>query len=277
MSLKDLIVNPKPEPPEVVKHVASSYLKNGEEYNIFPQRAVVNEEVYYFVTYFDKKNDENLLGILLIHESGRLPLHKDCLEIYERISAVETGLTNVLFQGASWSKRPMGIWKRLQSLVQSFAEIVSQSDDEELKKGYEVFCSIPRVMFETQEELKEVVELAKKYYREITIDYLITEEFYKKVDDNYLRMMENMKKQFEVQIETRAERTAFMKKLKKEIPLFSLPKWYCYLRLLKLHRWLNADGRTMVEYKEFKSDISREKASEPKRKKQIESIRNPRD
>jgi hypothetical protein len=275
VNLEKMRVNPNPEPPEIIKNVARSYLKDGEKYNIYPQRVIFNGATYYYVTY--SYTEDELTGILIVNENGTLPLNKDCLEIYLFVSGVETGLANVLAYGSDWSKRPMRLWKKLQSFLAPFAKIVNASNDEAFKKGYEVFCSIPRVMFETQEELKAVVELAKKYYRELTTDYVVTKEFYERVDKNHLRMMENMKKQFEVQIETEAERTAFMKKLKKEIPLFALRKWYCYLRLFKLHRWLNADPATMAEYKEFKSDISREKASEAERKKQIESIRNPRD
>jgi hypothetical protein len=275
VNLEKMRVNPNPEPPEIIKNVARSYLKDGEEYNIYPQRVILNGDTYYFVTYF--YTEKEITGILIVNENGTLPLHKDCLEIYQYVTGVETGLKNVLAYGSSWSQRPMTLWKRLRSHLKPFAKMVNASDDEAFKKGYEVFCSIPRVMFETQDQLKAAVEQAKKYYRELTTDYVVTKEFYERVDKNYLYMMEIKKKQFEVQIETETERTQFMEKLKEVIPLFALRKWYLYLRLKKFHHWLNADPATMAEYKEFKSDISRKKASEPERKKLIEIIRNPRD
>lgn len=171
----------------------------------------------------------------------------------------------------------MGIWKKLQSLLDSFADTVNASNDPSFKKGYEIFCSIPQTMFETQEELKQVVENAKKQFTELTTDYLVTKDIYEKVRKNFERMMDIQKIQFEVQIETEEERTKFMKQLKASISFLDLSKQVSYMRLNKLHKWLNADKATMAEYEDFKNDVYRDKANKEKQKKQIESIRNPRD
>jgi hypothetical protein len=275
LNLEELKGRPNPEPPELIKTVAKGYLKDGEQFNIFPQKAVINDEAFYFATYSYSK--ENITGFLIVKEDGTLPLHKDCIDVYLYLSGVETGLTNVLAYGSDWSKRPMGVWKKLQSLLDSFADTVHASNDPAFQKGYDVFCSIPNTMFETQDQLKEVVENAKKYYTELTTDYVVTKEFHDKVDENYRLMMENMKKQFEVQIETEEERTKFMKQLKASISFLDLSKQFSYMRLNKLHKWLNADKATMDEYEDFKNDIYREKANAQGRKKQIEMIRNPRD
>ena len=275
MNLDELTGKPNPEPPELIKSVAEAYLKDGEQFNIFPQKAVLNEEAYYFVTY--GYSEEELTGFLVVKEDGSLPLHKDCINVYRYLSGVETGLENVLAYGFRWSKRPMGVWKKLQSLLDSFSDTVNASNDPSFKKGYEVFCSIPQTMFETQDELKEIVEKAKIYYTEMTTDYIVTKEFYEKVRKNFRHMMDIQKTQFEVQIETEEERTQFMKQLKNSISFLDLWKKLSYMRLNKLHKWLNADQATLVEYESFKKDVYREKASELGRKKQIESIRNPRD
>jgi hypothetical protein len=278
MNLEELKGRPNPEPPELIKNVAKEHLKDGEKFNIYPQKAFLNGKTYFYATYCNVGDTkEELTGILVIREDGSLPLHKECLDVYYYLSGVETGLTNVLAQGSDWSKRPMGVWKKLQSLLDSFADTVHASNDPAFQKGYDVFCSIPNTMFETQDQLKEVVENAKKYYTELTTDYVVTKEFHDKVDENYRLMMENMKKQFEVQIETEEERTKFMKQLKASISFLDLSKKFSYMRLNKLHKWLNADQATMMEYEKFKADVSREKSSESKRKEQIESIRNPRD
>jgi hypothetical protein len=278
MNLEELKGRPNPEPPELIKNVAKEHLQKGEKFNIYPQKAFLNENTYFYATYCNAEDTkEELTGILVIREDGSLPLHKECLDVYYYLSGVETGLTNVLAQGSEWSKRPTGVWKKLQSLLDSFADTVHASNDPSFKQGYEVFCSIPKTMFETQDQMKEVVENAKKYYTELTTDYVVTKEFHDKVDENYRLMMENMKKQFEVQIETEEERTNFMKQLKASISFLDLSKKFSYMRLNKLHKWLNADKATMAEYEAFKNDIYREKANEQERKKQIEMIRNPRD
>jgi hypothetical protein len=278
MNLEELKGRPNPEPPELIKNVAKEHLKDGEKFNIYPQKAFLNGKTYFYATYCNVGDTkEELTGILVIREDGSLPLHKECLDVYYYLSGVETGLTNVLAQGSDWSKRPMGVWKKLQSLLDSFADTVHASNDPAFQKGYDVFCSIPNTMFETQDQLKEVVENAKKYYTELTTDYVVTKEFHDKVDENYRLMMENMKKQFEVQIETEEERTKFMKQLKASISFLDLSKQFSYMRLNKLHKWLNADKATMDEYEDFKNDIYREKANAQGRKKQIEMIRNPRD
>ncbi|MBA4548540.1 hypothetical protein H1R82_04125 [Thermoactinomyces intermedius] len=278
MNLEELKGRPNPEPPELIKNVAKEHLKDGEKFNIYPQKAFLNGKTYFYATYCNVGDTkEELTGILVIREDGSLPLHKECLDVYYYLSGVETGLTNVLAQGSDWSKRPMGVWKKLQSLLDSFADTVHASNDPAFQKGYDVFCSIPNTMFETQDQLKEVVENAKKYYTELTTDYVVTKEFHDKVDENYRLMMENMKKQFEVQIETEEERTKFMKQLKASISFLDLSKQVSYMRLNKLHKWLNADKATMDEYEDFKNDIYREKANAQGRKKQIEMIRNPRD
>lgn len=273
MNLEELKINPNPEPSELIKKIARSYLKKGEKINIFPQKVVYNNEKYYYVTFYYKSLEEDAAGILIVKEDGTVPLHKDVIIIRDYISDVDMGLENVFTYGQDWLQRPMKVWKKLQSVLEAFAKLVHASNDEELKKGYKIFCSIPQVMFETQNQLKEIIEKAKGYYSEITINYEITQETHEKVNKNYLHMMEIMKKQFEVQIETEKERKQFLQKLKKVIPL---QKWVLYLRLLKFHRWLNADSATMAEYKEFKSDVSREKANEPLRRELIEKIRNPR-
>jgi hypothetical protein len=278
MNLEELKGRPNPEPPELIKNVAKEHLKDGEKFNIYPQKAFLNGKTYFYATYCNVGDTkEELTGILVIREDGSLPLHKECLDVYYYLSGVETGLTNVLAQGSDWSKRPMGVWKKLQSLLDSFADTVHASNDPAFQKGYDVFCSIPNTMFETQDQLKEVVENAKKYYTELTTDYVVTKEFHDKVDENYRLMMENMKKQFEVQIETEEERTKFMKQLKASISFLDLSKQVSYMRLNKLHKWLNADKATMAEYEDFKNDVYRDKANKEKQKKQIESIRNPRD
>jgi hypothetical protein len=278
MNLEELKGRPNPEPPELIKNVAKEHLKDGEKFNIYPQKAFLNGKTYFYATYCNVGDTkEELTGILVIREDGSLPLHKECLDVYYYLSGVETGLTNVLAQGSDWSKRPMGVWKKLQSLLDSFADTVHASNDPSFKQGYEVFCSIPQTMFETQDQLKEVVENAKKYYSEITIDYVITEQTHEKIKNNFRRMMDIKKKQFEVQIETEEERTNFMKQLKESISFLDLSKKFSYMRLHKLHKWLNADQATMAEYEDFKNDIYRSKANEPLRQQLIEIIRNPRD
>ncbi|MGA8941758.1 MAG: hypothetical protein WB502_03455 [Thermoactinomyces sp.] len=274
MNLEELRVNPNPEPPELIKKVARSYVKKGETYNVFPHKIICNNEKYYYVSFYPR--EDHLTGILIIHENGNIPIHKNVIEILDYVATVDAELENIFIYGLEWSQRPMEIWKKGQSLLESFAELVHASDDKDLKKGYELFCSIPQVIFETQDQLKEIVEKAKDLYRELTTDYLMTKDYFKKVDKNHLQMMETMKKQFEVQIETKKERKQFLKKLRKAIPLSDLQKWFLYLRLYKFHRWLNADSATLAEYKKFKADVSREKATEQTRKKLIEKIRNPR-
>jgi hypothetical protein len=275
LNLEELKGRPNPEPPELIKNVAKNYLKDGEKFNIFPQKIIFKEESYYNVTYFYREGE--LTGLLIVKEDGSVPLHSDCLEIYHYVTGVESGLENVLAYGSDWSKRPMGVWKKLQSLLDSFADTVHASNDPSFKKRYEVFCSIPKTMFETQDQLKEVVENAKKYFTEMTTDYVVTKEFYEKVESNFRQMMDIKKKQFEVQIETEEERTKFMKQLKASISFLDLSKQVSYMRLNKLHKWLNADKATMAEYEDFKNDVYRDKANKEKQKKQIESIRNPRD
>lgn len=274
MNLDELKGRPNPEPPELIKSVAKSYLKDGEQFNIFPQKIILNGEAFFNITY--GYTDEKVTGILIVKEDGTLPLHKDCLDIYHYVTGVESGLENVLGYGSEWSKRPMGVWKKLQSLLDSFADIINASKDPDFKKGYEVFCSIPQTMFETQDQLKEVVETAKKYYTELTTDYVITRDFYERVEANFRRMMDIKKTQFEVQIETEEERTRFMKQLKESISFFDLSKKFTYMRLNKLHKWLNADQATMAEYEDFKKDVYRDKSNKAKQEKQIENIRNPR-
>ncbi|KFZ41062.1 MULTISPECIES: hypothetical protein [Thermoactinomyces] len=275
MNLDELRGNPLPEPPEHIKNMAENYLRDGEVYNIYPQRAVVNGSTFYNITYGYSEKKVN--GILIVKEDGTLPLHKDCVEVYHYITDVESGLKHVFTYGSKWSERPMGIWKKLQSLLDSFADTVNASNDPSFKKGYEIFCSIPQTMFETQEELKQVVENAKKQFTELTTDYLVTKDIYEKVRKNFERMMDIQKIQFEVQIETEEERTKFMKQLKASISFLDLSKQVSYMRLNKLHKWLNADKATMAEYEDFKNDVYRDKANKEKQKKQIESIRNPRD
>jgi hypothetical protein len=277
LNLEELKVNPNPEPPELIKKVGNSYAKEGEKINVFPQRVLYKNEKYYYVSYYYKSLNEDAAGILIVKEDGTVPPHKDAIVIRDYISDVDKGLENVFTYGLEWSNRPMGVWKKLQSLLDSFADTVHASNDPSFKQGYEVFCSIPQTMFETQDQLKEVVENAKKYYSEITIDYVITEQTHEKIKNNFRRMMDIKKKQFEVQIETEEERTNFMKQLKESISFLDLSKKFSYMRLHKLHKWLNADQATMAEYEDFKNDIYRSKANEPLRQQLIEIIRNPRD
>ncbi|MBA4600923.1 hypothetical protein [Thermoactinomyces mirandus] len=274
MNLEELKINPNPEPPELIKKIARSFVKKGETYNVFPHKIICNYEKYYYVSFYPK--EDKLTGILIIHENGNIPHKKNIIEVLDYVATVDAEMENIFIYGSKWSQRPMEIWKKGQSLLKSFSELVHASDDEDLKKGYEVFCSIPQIMFETQDQLKEIVEKAKDLYRELTTDYLMTKEYFEKVDKTHLHMMESMKKQFEVQIETEKERKQFLKRLRKTISLSDIRKWFLYLRLLKFHRWLNADSATKAEYQNFKADVSREKATEQTRKKLIAMIRNPR-
>lgn len=274
MNLEELRVNPNPEPPELIKKIAHSYVKKGETFNVFPHKIICNKEKYYYVSFYPK--EDKLTGILIIHENGNIPPHKNIIEVLDYVATIDAELENIFIYGSEWSQRPMEIWKKGHTLLKSFAEIVHASDDEDLQKGYAVFCSIPQVMFETQGQLKEIVEKAKEHYRELTTDYLMTKEYFEKVDSNHLHMMDIMKQQFEVQIETEKDRKQFIKKLKKVLPLSDFQKWITYLRLLKFHRWLNADSATMAEYQKFKADVSREKATEQTRNELIAMMRNPR-
>ena len=276
MNLDQLKGRPNPEPPELIKNVGNSYSKEGEKMNVFPQRVLYNSEKYYYVTYYYKSLEEKAAGILIVKEDGSVPLHKDVIVILNYITTIEAAIQNVFTYGVEWSERPMKIWKKLQSILESFSEIVNASKDRSFKKNFETFNSIPQVMFDTQADLKKVIEKMKDCYRELSTDYLVTKELYEKFDQTHLHMMKIMKKQFEVQIETEKERTQFMKKLKKEIPLTDAHNWFLYLQLLKWHKWLNADTATMAEYEKFKADVSREKATEQTRKELIDSIRNPR-
>lgn len=277
MNLEELRVNPNPETPELIKKVGQSYAKQGEKINVFPQRILYNNEKYFYITFYYKSLEEKAAGILIVKEDGSVPLHKDVIVILDYITTIEAAIQNVFTYGLEWSERPMNIWGKLQSILESLSELVNASEDESFKKNFEVFISIPQVIFDTQANLKKVVEKMKECYRELSTDYIVTKELYEKFDQTHLHMMKIMKKQFEVQIETEKERTQFMKKLKKEIPLTDARKWFFYLRLLKWHKWLNADKATMAEYEKFNADISREKATEQTRKELIDSIRNPRD
>lgn len=275
MNLEELRVNPNPEPPKEIKKIAHSFLKEGETFNIFPQKIVWRDEKYYYVTFYPKVNQ--LTGILIINENGSIPSHRDAIEVRDCLSHVEARLENIFTHGLEWSDRPMKIWENLQSLLKSFAPVVNSSDNRDFQKGYEIFCSIPQVMFKTQDQLKKVVERAKEHYHQITIDYEITKDIYDKINTNYEHMLEIMKQQFKVQIETEKERTQFMKQLKETIPFIDLRKKLLYMRLKKLHKWLNADHETMAEYEDFKAGYSRKKRNEQERKELIEMLRNPRD
>ena len=275
MNLDELKGRPNPESPVHILNVAKNYGRDEEQINIFPQKIIFNGEAYYYVTFYKKVGDAT--GILIVKENGTVPLHNDAIVVRDYISGVEMGLENVFTYGLNWSSRPMGVWKKLQSLLDSFSDTVNASNDPSFKKEYDVFCSIPQTMFETQDQLKEVVEKAKKYFTEMTTDYVVTKEFYEKVNNNFRHMMDIKKKQFEVQIETEEERTRFMKQLKESISFMDLRKKLLYMRLKKLHKWLNADKATMAEYEDFKKDVYRDKANEPLRQQLIEIIRNPRD
>lgn len=281
MNLKELMTNPLPTPPEQVTKMAKKYCQPGEKYKIYNEHAEIDGKVYYEVVYFtgkpSGKDPSNINGFLFVREDGSLPLFKECIEPYKLIAGEDSSIKAILIDiGPYWIQKPQFVWHQLKRLLEKVYPVVERSKNTELEKAYHGFYEIPTVMLSTHEEIKEVVENGKKLFSELTTDYLITRDFYDRVDHEYKRLMNSVAEQLRVQIETAEVRKQFLKLFQKQIPIWDIINQLRYLRLYKYHRKLKVDQGTYADYQDIRQDVTREKAGRATREKQIQSIRNPR-
>ncbi len=281
MNLKKLMTNPLPALPDKVKQMAEKYCYSGEKYRIYPEHAKIDEKVYYLVVYWNEKSSMNdpasVTGLLIIQEDGSLALFRNCFEVYKLITGIDTNFKAILIHiGPNWMQKPQFVWHRLKHLLKKVYPVVERSKNTELEKAYQGFYEIPTVMLSTHEQIKEVVENGKKLFSELTTDYLITRDFYDRVDQEYVRLMNLVSEQLRVQIETVEVRKQFLKLFQKQIPIWDIINQIRYLRLFQYHRKLIVDKGTYADYQDIHQDVTRDEANRPLREKQIQSIRNPR-
>ncbi|MGA8941472.1 MAG: hypothetical protein WB502_01945 [Thermoactinomyces sp.] len=286
MNLKELMTNPLPTPPEQVTKMAKKYCQPGEKVKITNEHAEIDGKVYYQVVYLKEKVDLNkpanilpsdINGFLFVQEDGRLLKYEECIEPFKLINGEDSHMRAILFDiGPYWIQKPQFVWHQLKRLLEKVYPVVERSKNTELEKAYHGFYEIPTVMLSTHEEIKEVVENGKKLFSELTTDYLITRDFYDRVDHEYKRLMNSVAEQLRVQIETAEVRKQFLKLFQKQIPIWDIINQLRYLRLYKYHRKLKVDQGTYADYQDIRQDVTREKAGRATREKQIQSIRNPR-
>ncbi len=286
MNLKELMTNPLPDPPDIVKEMAKKYCQPGEKVKITNEHAEIDGKVYYSVVFLKEKVDLNkpanirpsdINGFLFVREDGSLPLHEECIEPFRLIAGEDSHIQAILFKiGPDWIQKPQFVWHRLKHLLKKVYPVVERSKNTELEKAYQGFYEIPTVMLSTHEQIKEVVENGKRLFSELTTDYLITRDFYDRVDHEYKRLMNSVAEQLRVQIETAEVCKQFLKLFQKQIPIWDIINQLRYLRLYKYHRKLKVDQGTYEDYQDICQDVTREKAGRATREKQIQSIRNPR-
>ncbi|MBA4601287.1 hypothetical protein H2C83_02880 [Thermoactinomyces sp. AMNI-1] len=277
MNLKKLMTNPLPDPLAQVKEMAKKYCYSGEKYKIYNEHAEIDRENYYMVVYWKEPIKESLTGLLIVREDGELLPFEECFEVYKLLTGVDTHLKTILIHiGPYWIQKPQFVWHRLKRLLEKVYPAVERSKNTELERAYQGFLEIPSVMLSTHEEMKEVVERGKKLFSELTTDYLITRDFYDRVDHEHTLLMNLVAKQLRVQIETDQVRREFLNLFQRQIPLWDIINQLRYLRLFQYHRKLKVDKRTYEGYQDIRQDVKRYEANRPLREKQIQSIRNPR-
>ena len=272
--------NPFPSVPEAVRKAAEMYKNIGEGENIRPNRAWVLGKLYYCATFFHGEFNPNKTseGYLIIREDGSVPPFSEAERPLRMINSTDAMFREILLQGPHYANRPTDNWEELERLLNRIHTLLNKPLPPDIQAAFDVFRSIPRKALERQQEIREIVLAVEKMYEELTTNYLITEEFYHRLDKYMDRYIECLFIQHDVQVSTYHERETFLRYLSSRVSITRFPLWWCYRRLKKHHRAMTITNKEDLEaHEDVRSDMRREKNTEKVFEWVFSITRNPRD
>ena len=272
--------NPFPSVPEAVKKAAAMYKKPGESEDVGASRAWVSGQLYYYATYGQGKFDPNKIseGYLVIREDGSVPPFSEAKRPLRMINSTDGMFREILLQGTHYANRPTDNWEELGRLLNRIHTLLNEPLPPDIQAAFDVFRSIPRKALERQQEIREIVLAVEKMYEELTTNYLITEEFYHRLDKYMDRYIECLFIQHDVQVSTYHERETVLGYLSSQVSITNFPLWWRYRRLKKHHRAMTITNKEDLEaHEDVRNDLRREKNTEKHFEWVFARTRNPRD
>ena len=272
--------NPFPSTPEAVRKAATSHKKRGENENIVPERAIISGIKYYCTIFYrgEFDTDGHAEGYLIIREDGSVPSFSEAKRPLRMINSTDGMFREILLQGPHYANRPTDNWEELERLLNRIHTLLNKPLPPDIQAAFDVFRSIPRKALERQQEIREIVLAVEKMYEELTTNYLITEEFYHRLDKYMDRYIECLFIQHDVQVSTYHERETFLRYLSSRVSITRFPLWWCYRRLKKHHRAMTITNKEDLEaHEDVRNDLRREKNTEKHFEWVFARTRNPRD
>ncbi|MBS7531747.1 hypothetical protein IC619_014830 [Hazenella sp. IB182353] len=272
--LKIELVNPYPEESEFIRSIVSKFVRDNESFYADPVRGYIDGEYYFLASFFVGNMDErnNNRGFLAVREDGYIPNKKKAEEVLKLLGFQDSCLKGLcLTIGKDRYESSMDMWHDIESILKNMKLNV----DHTLAEDYQMYLSLPRVMFETQNEIYKLVERGTEILKEQSTHFTITPEMGNELEYLFNTMMSQIGKQFEIWHDTQESRKRFIKQMRKRISIFNVPKRYELRKLAKYNKAILVEGETKKMHDEVMADITRQKASAEGQKKQLESLRNP--
>jgi len=272
--------NPLPSIPEEVSKAAAMYKKEGETENVGSFRAMVSGTIYYYSTFVQGKLDDNKrpTGYLVIREDGSIPPFSEAKKPLRMINSTDGILREILLKGPALANRPTDNWEGLESILKRIITMLNEPLPPDIQQAFDVFRGIPKRALEKQREIREIVLNGEKLFEELTTDYLITDEFYERVESEFYRYVECQFIQHDVQVSTYQEREKFLQYLSSIVSITNFSLWKNYRSLKKHHHAMTiTDKRDLEAHEDVRKDPRRDKNTEKHFEWVFDRTRNPRD
>ncbi|MCS1352436.1 hypothetical protein [Mechercharimyces sp. CAU 1602] len=257
------LTSPFPDPPERIEKALLPYLKSNESYNIFPTRSEIDGKIYYCVGIMKGKKDlrKPASGYVIVRDDSDhavVPMREESIKPLYIHKDTDSIFRTLYSTGYRWSKRSIRICKWLVFTLNIADRALEKPLPPGVEESYQRFLSIASVIRDRQQTIVESIDEAQLLFAEMTTHHVINEHLYDRVWGCFLRTMNAVYDQHDIQIQTLEDRKMFLRHLFKAIRPWRFRLIYAYISLLKHHISLLASDSNKRDHREVGEFLSQD-------------------
>ncbi|MCS1352448.1 hypothetical protein [Mechercharimyces sp. CAU 1602] len=271
---------PFPDPPSRIERVLQQYVHEGESYSIMPTRVDINGSIYYCVGIIRGKLEayRAASGYLMVRDDGRdvfVPTREESVKPFYMHRESDSILATLYSIGYRWSQRSMWVCKSLLFILDHAKRLSKGTFPPEVELAYQRFRSIATVILERQQNIIKSVDEAQELFAKFTTEHVIDEELYKMIWACFMRTMNSVYDQHEIQISTLDDRKQFLRYLFRQLRPWRIRLIGVYLILCWNHIDLMPSGSNMSDHKDVEEFLSQDDPKLKNMKSLDKLLRNP--
>ena len=269
--------SPNPPIPKEIERAAVQYKKGGEMESVGPFKVVMSNHQYYHCNYFDKEKDEPV-GYLIIRNDGVIPSYTEAKRPKEIFHEMEIILQSFI-ANAHFAGFPTLPLEQLDRKLEKIRKKLNEPIPLDIQQAFENVQSIPKTILERYQIIRYMVVEMQKLYKEMTVQYVISEDLLEKAQDLHNRFLESLFYKFEARISTHQDQKKFLDYLSSKISITTPLLLWNYLHLKFLLRLITeVDKETLENHDRLREMINTgiEKWNEQVFEAVHKRLRNPR-
>lgn len=269
-------VNPNPPIPKEIERAAVQYKKDGEMESVGPFKVVTSNQYYYHCNYFDKEK-VGPVGYLIIRSDGVVPSYTEAKRPKEIFHEMELILQSFI-GNAHFAGIPTFPLEQLDRKLEKIRKNLDEPIPLDIQQSFEKVQSIPKTIIEKTKMIRCTVVEMQKLYKEMTVQYVISEDLLKKAQDLHNRLMVSLFYSFDARISTQQDIKKFLDYLSPKVSITTPSFLWNYLQLKFLLPFITkAENESLENFERLREMINMgiKKWNEQVFKNVHKDLRNP--